>query len=182
MAWYKSSMKSGAEEGGRSGGWGLGLPGRPRMDRISFCISFFSRPLSRLKLEWTTASACWLHKERKSRSSRGRRSRVLGWRRGRWGLEVEVDLVCCWKTPPPPLLLLLMCCCFILLQRQEKLWETSESMAAGKSNSSPHLMISRTFLHSSVSRLDNHSVFYSLHFVPWLFVLLFERHRRQTQC
>ena len=102
-------MKSGAEEGGRSGGWGLGLPGRPRMDRISFCISFFSRPLSLLKLEWTTASACWLHRERKSRSSRGRRSRVLGCSRGRWRLEEDLLV--------------------ILLQRQEKLWETSESMS-----------------------------------------------------
>lgn len=102
-------MKSGAEEGGRSGGWGLGLPGRPRMDRISFCISFFSRPLSLLKLEWTTASACWLHRERKSRSSRGSRSRVLGCRRGRWRLEEDLLV--------------------ILPQRQEKLWETSESMS-----------------------------------------------------
>lgn len=102
MAWYRSSMKSGAEDGGLSGGWGLGLPGRPRMVRISFCISFFSRPLSFRKLEGTTASACWLHSERESRSSRERRSRVQGW-------MADVDLA------------LPVCVRVILVKRQERL-------------------------------------------------------------
>ncbi|TNN50792.1 hypothetical protein EYF80_039004 [Liparis tanakae] len=97
MAWYRSSMKSGAEEGGLSGGWGRGRPGRPRMDRISFCSSFFSRPLRRRKLEWTSASACWLHRATQRRSRRSR-SGAPGWRRGEEELVRSAELL----PPPPP--------------------------------------------------------------------------------